>query len=267
MPIKSGNNSQFILLAVFLFCSFTSCITAKKSIYFSDIKPVEFKIDSASREAARKIYAGDRIFIQVITADDEGNKLLGNSINSSNAKENETGILVDPNGDIDVPILGKFHVSGKTPMMVKGEIKRSVDELYKDAVVYCTIQGRVVLLSSLGQLGGGAGGSGGGVSTIPLTDERLTIPEVLSGVRVNNLKLNKTWIIREENGQRKIVKLNLNSAEIFKSQYYYLRNNDVIYFEPRKFNQFLESNASTRNIFSILAGMSGFALAVVLAIK
>jgi polysaccharide export outer membrane protein len=261
MPIRIVANTQFISLSVFLLFSFTSCITAKKSIYFSDIKPVEFRIDSISREAARKIYGGDRITIQIITSDEEANKVFSRSVSSSN--EREAGILVGSDGYIEVPVLGKFQVNGKTPTMVKQEVKMKLDELYKDGFVSCSLNGRIVVLSSLG----GGVNSGGAVSTVPLTDERLTIPEVLSGVRVNNLKLNKTWIIREENGQRKIVKLNLNSSEIFKSKYYYLRNNDVIYFEPRKFNLFLESNASTRNIFSILAGMSGVVLAVVLAIK
>lgn len=244
---------------------YTSCVTAKKSIYFSDIKPTEIQIDSVSREAARIIYPGDRVSIQIVTTDEESNKIL--NVNPKAAQAAVEGILVAPDGYIDIPTLGNFFVRGKTPSMVRAEIKSKVDNLYKDAAVYCSLSGRVVVLSSTGQVSGGSSSASGAVASIPLVDERLTIPEVLSGIRANNLKLDKTWIIREENGERKIVKLNLNSAEVFKSPYYYLRNNDVIYIEPNRFNQFLEANQSTRTLIGITAGISSLVLAILLAIK
>lgn len=272
-PIPKETNMLFncrILLKLFIASFllpllFSSCITAKKTMYFSDIQPAEIKIDSVSREAARMIYPGDRIVVQVITTDEESNNIFNTNAKGTSALSE--GILVPPDGSIDIPTLGKFYVRGKTPNMLKTEIKSKVDVLYKDAAVYCMLSGRVVVLSSLGQNGGGGVSSGGAVASIPLVDERLTIPEVLSGIRTNNLKLNKTWIIREENGLRKIVKLNLNDAEIFRSQYYYLRNNDVIYIQPNKFNQFLEANQPFRNLIGITAGFSSLVLAVLLAIK
>jgi polysaccharide export outer membrane protein len=68
-------------------------------------------------------------------------------------------------------------------------------------------------------------------------------------------------------GKRQIAKINLNSAEVLKSPFFYLRNNDVIYIEPNRFNQFIEANVPFRNLVGILAGFSGLALAVVLATK
>jgi len=41
-------------------------------------------------------------------------------------------------------------------------------------------------------------------------------------------------LVREENGQRKFIRLNLNSSDIFKSPYFYLKQNDVVYVEPNK---------------------------------
>lgn len=156
---------------------------------------------------------------------------------------------------------------GKTPALVKNEIQTKVNALYKDAVVYCNITGRVIVMNStLGQSSATISPAGA-VASIQLFDERLTIPELLSGIRTTNLKLNKAWIIREEDGHRKIVKLNLNSSEIFKSQYYYLRNNDVVYIEPRRFNQFLEANIPARNFVGLFTGLGGLALAIILALK
>ena len=46
---------------------------------------------------------------------------------------------------------------------------------------------------------------------------------------------NKVWLIREDSGKRIFTKLDLNSKTIFDSQYYYLKNNDLIYIKPGRF--------------------------------
>lgn len=262
------NKLSFSLSRLFVYAGLifqiSSCVTAKKSLYFSDIKAAEFSVDSINRDAARKVYPGDRVIVQIITADELSNKSL-NPTQKVSSDQGE-GLLVDPAGFIEIPTLGKIFVKGKTSTSIRDEIKHKVDILYRDAAVYCTISGRVIILNNSSQNGsGGAGISGNGVVSIPMKDERLTIPEVLSGIRSSNLRLSKTWIIREVDGKRQIVQLNLNSAEILKSPYYYLRNNDVIYIEPNKFNQFIEANLPFRNLIGILAGFSGLVLAVVLA--
>jgi polysaccharide export outer membrane protein len=265
---KSAGRSWTIQIntLAFLILMLASCTTAKKSMYFPDIKSMDLIIDSTTREAARKVYPGDRVIVQIVTADEEGNTIL-NSTQKTTSGQGE-GLLVDPSGQIEIPTLGRFYVKAKTPTVIRDEIQVKAAALYRDVTVYCTITGRVIILSSIGQTSsGGSGSSGGGVQSVSLHDERLTIPEVLSGLRTNNIKLKKTWIIREVDGKRQVAKINLNSAEILKSPFYYLRNNDVIYLEPNKFNQFIEVNAPFRNLVGILAGFSGLALAIVLAVK
>lgn len=256
-------NWQICTLA-FVIVVLASCTTAKKSMYFPDMKSMDVIIDSTTREAARKVYPGDRVIVQIVTADEEGNTILNST--QKTVSDQGQGLLVDPSGQIEIPTLGRFYVKAKTPSVIRDEIQVKASALYRDVTVYCTITGRVIILSSIGQASSGGSG-GGGVQSVPLHDERLTIPEVLSGLRTNNLKLKKTWIIREVDGKRQVAKINLNSAEILKSPFFYLRNNDVIYIEPNRFNQFLEANAPFRNLVGILAGFSGLALAIVLAVK
>ena len=47
-------------------------------------------------------------------------------------------------------------------------------------------------------------------------------------------KRENVLLIREEKGERKFIRLNLNSSNIFESPYYYLKQNDIIYVEPNK---------------------------------
>jgi polysaccharide export outer membrane protein len=69
-----------------------------------------------------------------------------------------------------------------------------------------------------------------------LENETITVSEALSlagdlnttGIRTNVL------LIREINGERKYIRLDLTSKSLFNSPYYYLRNRDVIYVQPNK---------------------------------
>ena len=45
-------------------------------------------------------------------------------------------------------------------------------------------------------------------------------------------KRNNILLIREENGEKVVRRINLNSQELFNSPYYYLKSNDIVYVEP-----------------------------------
>jgi polysaccharide export outer membrane protein len=161
--------------------------------------------------------------------------------------------------------LGSIAVKGLTPTEIRDTVQLRLNELFKQVFVTCTISGRVIVLNSISS--GTVGGSGGGVAAISLMDERLTILELLSTMRTSNLKLDKAWIIREVDGKRITALMNLNSKDIFTSPYYYLRNNDVVYIEPNKLNQFLEVNAPSRNLLGIITGMTGLFLSLIVLLK
>jgi len=254
-----------LMLALFFL---GGCMPAKKAMYFPDLAAGEVTIDSVIRESAKKVYPGDRIVIQMLTGDAESNQVLNISQGKgSNAQQTE-GFLVDRDGFVQIPILGSIAVKGLTSTEIRDMVQARLKELYKEVIVYCTISGRVVVLNSLNSSSGGGGNAGGGgVMSIPVMDERLTILEVLSTMRTSNLKLDKAWIIREVDGKRITAPMNLNSKELFNSPYYYLRNNDVVYVEPNKLNQFLEANAPSRSLLGIVTGMTGLFLSLIVLLK
>jgi polysaccharide export outer membrane protein len=247
------------------------CMPAKKAMYFPDITAGQVTIDSVISESAKKVYPGDRIVIQMLTGDAESNQVLNISQGKASNEQKTEGFLVDRDGFVQIPILGSIAVKGLTSTEIRDLVQSRLKELYKDVVVYCTISGRVVVLNSLNSNFGGGGmntsGGGGGVMSIPVMDERLTILEVLSTMRTSNLKLDKAWIIREVDGKRITAPMNLNSKELFNSPYYYLRNNDVVYIEPNKLNQFLEANAPSRSLLGIVTGMTGLFLSLIVLLK
>ena len=244
------------------------CMPAKKAMYFPDIAAGQISIDSLTRESAKKVYPGDRILLQMLTGDAESNQVLNISQGKGSNLQQTEGFLVDRDGFVQVPIIGSIAVKGLTSTEIRDLVQLKLKELYKDVVVYCTISGRVVVLNSLnGSSVGGMNSGGGGVMSIPVIDERLTILEVLSTMRTSNLKLDKAWVIREVDGKRITAPMNLNSKELFNSPYYYLRNNDVLYIEPNKLNQFLEANAPSRSLLGIVTGMTGLFLSLIVLLK
>ena len=67
-----------------------------------------------------------------------------------------------------------------------------------------------------------------------MVTERTTILDAISSAGDITVfgKRDNVLLVREENGKRTFARINLLSKEIFKSPYYYLRTNDVVYVEP-----------------------------------
>ncbi len=258
---------SIILLITSFF--FSGCVTAKKAMYFPDMEEGETNIDTMVRESAKRVYPGDRVVITALTGDAESNQALNAFQNKSSGNQQQLeGYLVDRDGFVQIPIIGSIAVKGLTSTEIRNVVQFKLKELYKDVVVYCTISGRVVVLNSMNSnSGGGMSGGGNAVMSIPLIDERLTILEVLSTMRTSNLKLHNAWVIREFDGKRVTAKVNLNSKQVFTSPYYYLRNNDIVYIEPNKLNQFLEANAPSRNLLGIITGTTALFLSLIVLLK
>jgi len=60
-------------------------------------------------------------------------------------------------------------------------------------------------------------------------------------------------LIREENGVRKQIRMNLNSSELLNSPYYYLRSNDIVYVQPGRFGT---RDINFRNLTYLLTAFS-----------
>ena len=80
-------------------------------------------------------------------------------------------------------------------------------------------------------------------------------------------------VIRDENGKRTAHRLNLNSADVLSSPYFYLRQNDYVYVEPNKIREdnskYNQNNAFKLSVVSaVVSGVSVIAsLVIALAVK
>lgn len=136
------------------------------------------------------------------------------------------GYTVDNNGDIDFPMLGKLHVSGRNrwgvAQLVKDELRDR--ELLKDAVVTVDFMNfKVTVIGEVSSPG-----------TYAVSGDKINILQALSmaGDLTIHGRRDNIQVSREENGKRYIYLVDLRTTDLFDSPAYYLRQNDIIYVEP-----------------------------------
>jgi len=245
----------FIITGLIFFIS--SCVNTQKLYFFNDLTPSSQKLDSVRQFAVSRIHPHDRLTITVSSADPSLTAYL-NPFNlsmsqNSGSQQLNTGYLVNGEGFIDFPVLGKIQVADMTPEAAAAIIKTKLTYYYKDLFVNVNLNGRIYFMN--GRQG----------ISIPIYNERLTVFEAVSqsGMLDGNDRKDQLWLVREDSGQRQFVKLDLNSKKIFESPYYYLQNNDLVYLQPGKYSALLSQTGILRGVITI----AGAVAAVMIAIK
>ncbi len=137
--------------------------------------------------------------------------------------------LVTNEGTINFPVLGKLEVGGKTVNEVENMIASKIEGTYLKTRPVVTVRLSNYKISVLGEV------ASPGTYTVP--SEKISIYGALALAkdmtvwgRRDNVKL-----IREDStGKKTIHELNLNDANLIKSPYFYLQQNDVLYVTPNK---------------------------------
>lgn len=217
-----------VCMAVFL----SACTSTKKIIYLQDVVPLKQQEIEQKYEVI--IHSDDLLAIMVNSRDPElalpfNMPMVSYQLGSSSGGQQRVlGYLVDTNGDIDFPILGKLHVEGLTRMQLTELVKNKLieEDLIKDPIV--TVQFLNFKVSVMGEVGR--------PGSFTISGDRITLLEALSmaGDLTIYGRRDRVAVIRENNGKRTILFHDLRSAEIFNSPCYYLQQNDIVYVEPNK---------------------------------
>ena len=150
----------------------------------------------------------------------------GSEITSSSGYQRLMGYVVDNEGYIDFPILGRIKVSGLTRWELAELIKkRLIDEGYlSDAVV--TVQFMNFKVSVIGEVNS--------PGTYTIEGDKVTVLQALSLARDLTIfgQRENVTVIRERDGERTMYQINLCDVSMFDSPAYYLQQNDIVYVEP-----------------------------------
>lgn len=154
--------------------------------------------------------------------------------------------LIDNQGKIDFPVLGKLTLGGLTRSQAMSMIKAKLKDYIKDPFVTMRILNfKVSVTGEVTQPG-----------SFPIATERVTLPEALAmaGDLTIYGKRDNILIIRETDGKKTYNFVDITKADFINSPFYYLSQNDMVYVEPNK----VRMNGSTigPNITVILSSLS-----------
>lgn len=214
-----------------------SCSSTKNIPYIQNSATV--KLDSKELYDA-SIMPKDILTITVSTEEQDAaipfNLVVPNSMSqgkttSLSSQMTLQNYLVDNDGCVDFPRIGRIKLGGKT----KSEAEKFIEDAIRPYLAanagkaIVTVRMVNYKISVIGEV------NSPGLYTV--NNEKINIFEALAlagdltiyGVR-DNVKL-----IREDSdGQKSIHVLNLNDANLLNSPYYYLQQNDIICVEPNK---------------------------------
>jgi polysaccharide export outer membrane protein len=246
--MKVNNRTLLLLILLITFFLTNSCSSYKNIPYFQNVdrsNTVNEKIDNYSPLTIQK---QDILGITVTSLNPDAWK-------DDNVKPN--GYLVDMNGNIQVPLIGSMKAEGFTTNDLRQQIESKLATYLKEPSVNVRIIN--FKISVIGDV------AHPNVYQIP--NERVTVPEALGlagDLNITGLR-NNVLLIREVNGNRQFINIDLTTADLFKSPYYYLKNNDVIYVQPDK-TKSNSGDRSYRTISLVLGALSLVATIVLTAV-
>ena len=220
---KANAILRMAAIAAALACA-ASCMTPRKLVYLQDMEQMS-QIALENRIEA-KIVPYDELDIIISCSDPEIAKpfnlrysMGGTSGNSSMG--NSYTYLVDPNGNIELPILGVIHASGMTRLQLQDHIRNLllVGNYISDPFVQVRFYNFKVFF--LGADGGKA---------VTISNERCTFLEALalSGDISAYTRRDKIGVLREVDGKMTVRYLDPRSSDVFNDPYFVLQQNDMI---------------------------------------
>ena len=163
--------------------------------------------------------------------------------------------LVDNEGNIEFPVIGKIHVQGLTKNqcqdLIKSKIQPYLAETENPIVTVRMSSYRVTITGAVSR-----------PTVVPVTTEKMSIIEAITSagdLSIYGKRENIILIREKETGEKEYHRLNLNDANIINSPYYYLQQNDIIYVEP---NKVLAKNSSIGSSTTIWFSFIGIVTSV-----
>ncbi len=247
MSIKKSIGT--ILIAVIL-ATATACVTPRRVNYLQDMTQGS-QIELENRFEAQ-IAPYDELSISVVSPSDSR---LAEPFNNNTI--NQKGYLVDVNGDIDFPYLGRIHVAGMTRLQLQKEMSDMLihEGFISDAFVTVRFSNFKIFV---------LGAEGGRVLTV--SNERCTFLEALAMMGNLNQYTRRDHIavMREVNGHMVVRYLDPRSSDVFNDPFFMLQQNDFIITDSYNAGTVRTELTTTMSMFSALASLASLAITIIM---
>ena len=227
---------NILILAIVGF-AMMSCVTARKVNYMQDPDHyIPTYADTLSFEDYQ-LRIGDRLYVYVYSLNEEVQKMYNAGGYNASQMRQQMGqgslygsydlytYLIDEEGNIDFPTIGKVFVQGLTTREVKKELEKQLGSLLKETPGYNTVSVEVNIVNRSFSIIGAQSGR------YSINKDKMTIFEALAMAgdlsEFNSRKEIK--LVREKNGETTIKTFDVRSKDIVNSEFYYIEPNDIIY--------------------------------------
>ena len=213
-----------------------ACSTSKDVPYMTNADQIpQDVLNRTSHMADPTLMPGDLLYINVSSSNTEAVKPFNKSeyiaLSGSNSLNNQENsmyyYLVDNNGNIDFPLLGKLHVSGMTKSATENYIASQIYPRYltEKPGVEVRLQNFSVFVT----------GEVKNPGEIKAPNGRINLLEALpkaGDLTIQGRRDNVMIIHTNADGSRSIKRANLNDAQFILQPEFNLQQNDIIYVEP-----------------------------------
>lgn len=261
-------NAKLIFFSLMV-CAFCSCRTNKNITYFKDI-PDSLYLEGKDVQAAAfrdpLIQPNDLLQISIATLEPAINAMLNSETPSAStvqpgdngtqggSSSSASGFLVDKDGFIELPIIGKIKLTGLTTAQARDSIHHRVAVFYKAPVV--NVKFSNFSITVLGEVARPA--------TYIVPNEKVSILDAIgmAGDLTIYGKRENILLVRDSLGQKKFVRFNLNTSATIQSPFFYLRQGDLVYVEPNK-SKIQSTDAAKIRTYSLLVSVAAVLVALI----
>ncbi|MCY2687554.1 polysaccharide biosynthesis/export family protein [Salinimicrobium sp. TH3] len=227
--MTSSNTINRIFVLIIVLLTVSSCVTRKNMVYFQNVDQLRESVER-NRNDNLQIQPDDELTIRVSAPEQEATipfnltKSVASEAGVGGSVELET-YLVSSEGTIQFPVIGVMEVQGLTTTELAEKIRKSILEYVKDPIINVRILN--FQISVLGEVNS--------PGTFSIDDDHINLSKAIAMAGDLTIfgKRDNILILGEEEGVKTYAYLDLTDANVVNSPYYNLRQNDVIYVEPR----------------------------------
>lgn len=242
------------LAALLMALLFASCVPQKKMLYLkeaqmlSETQSINYVND---RSVDYKLQPGDNLYIRFVNIVDERSAaLLSGNMGGSQTLGSESSIYlqsytIDEEGFIELPLMGKIEVRNLTIDEAKAIMQTELDKYISQTTLIVKLSNfNLTVLGEVNKPG-----------MFKVYQQQINLFEAISlaGNMTDFAKNEKVKIIRQTDDGSEIITVDMGSADILSSPYYYLKPNDIVYVEPRKIKQWGFTAFPYATVFSIIS--------------
>jgi len=239
----------------------SSCLTYKDIVNFQDGKNLgNGVVDSIAKLNQVRLKTDD--IVQVVVSSynreeaDRFNQFTIQGSTGSTTQQNGVsindpfGYRIDSHGNIEMPVIGQINVVGLTMEEMRDKVYQKIEAtgyLKTFSVQTRFLSFRISILGEVNNPG-----------TYNISSQKVTLLEALGLARDVNLfsKRDNILVIREKDGVREYGRVNLKTKDFFKSPYYYLQPNDIVYVEPHRAKILAAPDPASRYVSTVIALVS-----------